>query len=43
MTAEELAACRVAEDPAFPVLTEGYVVTFVAFYKRGFSVVTSHS
>jgi hypothetical protein len=26
----------VPEDPAFPVPTEGYVVSFVAFYKRGF-------
>jgi hypothetical protein len=32
MMAMKLAACRVPEDPAFPVLAEGYVVTFVAFY-----------
>jgi hypothetical protein len=26
------------EDPAFPVPAEGYMVTFVAFYERGFGV-----
>jgi hypothetical protein len=29
-------ACCVIEDPAFPIPTEGYVVSFVAFYERGF-------
>jgi hypothetical protein len=33
MTAMELAAWRVPKDPVFPVHTEGYVVTFVAFYE----------
>jgi hypothetical protein len=33
MTATEPATCRVPEDPAFPAPTEGYVVTFVAFYE----------
>jgi hypothetical protein len=36
MMAMELVACLVPEDPAFPAPVEGYVVTFVAFYKRGF-------
>jgi hypothetical protein len=30
-------AFRLLEDPAFPAPVEGYVVSFVAFYKRGFS------
>jgi hypothetical protein len=34
MTAAELKTCRVLEDPAFPTPTEGYMVYFVAFYKR---------
>jgi hypothetical protein len=36
--AEELTACRMPEEPMFPTLAEGYVVAFVAFYERGFSV-----
>jgi hypothetical protein len=36
MTVSELEACRVPEDPAFPTTTEGYVVSFVAFYERRF-------
>jgi hypothetical protein len=31
MTAMDLVACHVSKDPAFPVPTKGYVVTFVAF------------
>jgi hypothetical protein len=38
MTAVELTACRVPEDPAFPTPTEGYVVSFVAFYERRFGM-----
>jgi hypothetical protein len=38
MTAMELVACRVPEDPVFPSLVYGYVVTFLAFYERGFGV-----
>jgi hypothetical protein len=38
MTAMELATYRVPEDLMFPVTMEGYVVTFVAFYERGFGV-----
>jgi hypothetical protein len=37
----ELATCRVPEDPASPVLVEGYVVACAAFYERGFDV-SSH-
>jgi hypothetical protein len=40
MTASELVTCRVPEDPMFPHPTDGYVVTFVAFYEQGFSVST---
>jgi hypothetical protein len=36
MTVAELMACRVLEDPVFPEPAEGYVVSFVAFYERGF-------
>jgi hypothetical protein len=36
MTAMELAASRVLEDPAFPAPAEGYMVYFVAFYEWGF-------
>jgi hypothetical protein len=32
MTAAELVACRVPEDPAFLAPAEGYVVSFMAFY-----------
>jgi hypothetical protein len=38
MTAMELTAYHVHEDPAFPIPAEGCVVAFVAFYERGFSV-----
>jgi hypothetical protein len=38
MTVAELATCRVPEDLTSPVPVEGYVVTFVAFYERGFEV-----
>jgi hypothetical protein len=30
------AACRVLEDPALPAPAKGYMVSFVAFYERGF-------
>jgi hypothetical protein len=36
MAVVELGACRVPEDPASPAPAEGYVVSFVAFYERGF-------
>jgi hypothetical protein len=32
----ELTACHVLEDPALPTPTGGYVVSFMAFYERGF-------
>jgi hypothetical protein len=35
MTAMELTACRVLEDPIFSALVEGYVVSFMEFYERG--------
>jgi hypothetical protein len=38
MMAAELVACHVLENPAFPAPAEGYMVTFVAFYEREFSV-----
>jgi hypothetical protein len=38
MAAAELEACRVPEDPAFPAPVEGYVVSFVTFYERGFGM-----
>jgi hypothetical protein len=38
MLAVELEACRVPEDPMFPAPTEGYVVSFAAFYEQGFGV-----
>jgi hypothetical protein len=37
MTVMELAACRILGNPALLAPTDGYVVTFVAFYKRGFN------
>jgi hypothetical protein len=37
----DLMACRVLEDPVFLMPAEGYVVSFVAIYKRGFST-SSH-
>jgi hypothetical protein len=36
MAVVELEACRVPEDPTFPAPVEGYVVSFVSFYERGF-------
>jgi hypothetical protein len=33
MMAMEFMACCVAEDPTFPALVDGYVVTFMAFYQ----------
>jgi hypothetical protein len=36
MIVVELTACRVPQDPAFPVPAEGYMVCFVAFYEQGF-------
>jgi hypothetical protein len=38
MIVVELTACRVLEDPTLPVPAEGYVVSFVAFYYRGFNM-----
>jgi hypothetical protein len=38
MTETELAACHVPEDLTSLAPMDGYVVTFVAFYERGFSV-----
>jgi hypothetical protein len=38
MTEAKLAACLVPEDPAFPMSAEGYVVSFVAFYKQRFGM-----
>jgi hypothetical protein len=36
MATAKLEACHVLEDPVFPTPTEGYVVSFMAFYERGF-------
>jgi hypothetical protein len=36
MTVAELEVCRVLEDPTFSVPTEGYMMSFMAFYERGF-------
>jgi hypothetical protein len=30
-------ACRVPEDPTFPMPAEGYVVSFLAFYELGYT------
>jgi hypothetical protein len=38
MTATELATYRIPKDPTSPALVEGYVVSFMAFYERGFRV-----
>jgi hypothetical protein len=40
MTAAKLMICRVPDDPAFPVPAEGYMVSFVAFYERGFGILS---
>jgi hypothetical protein len=37
MAAVELEACRVLEVLAFLTPADGYVVSFVAFYERGFN------
>jgi hypothetical protein len=36
MAAAEHEACLLLEDPMFPAPVEGYMVSFVSFYKRGF-------
>jgi hypothetical protein len=36
MMVVELVVCHVPDDPAFPAPTEGYSVSFMAFYERGF-------
>jgi hypothetical protein len=36
MVAAKLEACQVPKDPTFPASVEGYVVSFMAFYERGF-------
>jgi hypothetical protein len=36
MAMAELEACRVLEDPVSPTPAKEYVVSFVAFYERGF-------
>jgi hypothetical protein len=38
MTAVELATYRVLENPVFPAPMDGYVLSFGAFYERGFSM-----
>jgi hypothetical protein len=38
MTAAELTTYRIPEDPISPASVEGYVVSFMAFYERGFGV-----
>jgi hypothetical protein len=38
MAAAELEACQVLKDPALPASTKGNVVSFMAFYERGFDV-----
>jgi hypothetical protein len=38
MLAAELEAYRVLEDPTSPAPAEGYMVSFMTFYERGFSV-----
>jgi hypothetical protein len=35
-----MVTCRVAEDPVFLVPAKGYVVSFMAFYERGFSTLS---
>jgi hypothetical protein len=37
----ELVTCCMPENPVSPMSTEGYVVSFVAFYEQGFGV-SSH-
>jgi hypothetical protein len=38
MEVAELEACHVQEDHAFPAPTEGYMVSIVVFYERGFGM-----
>jgi hypothetical protein len=38
MAVTDLEACRVPEDPAFRAPTEGYMVSFVVIYERGFGM-----
>jgi hypothetical protein len=38
VSAAELKACRAPKDPALPAPAEGYVLSFTAFYERGFSM-----
>jgi hypothetical protein len=38
MTAVELMTCHMPEDPMSPIPVERCVVSFVAFYERGFGV-----
>jgi hypothetical protein len=38
MAAAELEASQVLKDPALPTSTKGNVVSFMAFYERGFDV-----
>jgi hypothetical protein len=36
MTVVELIVCHTPEDPTFPMPAEAYMVSFMAFYERGF-------
>jgi hypothetical protein len=38
MATAELKAYQVPEDPTFPMLVDGYMVPFMAFYERGFGM-----
>jgi hypothetical protein len=38
MAAVELEACRVPEDPVFPMPAGGYVVSFTTSYEQRFGV-----
>jgi hypothetical protein len=38
MTTTKLRSCSVPKDPTFPAPVEGYVVSLVVFYKRGFGM-----
>jgi hypothetical protein len=38
MMVAELTVCRVPKDPTFPAAVEGYLVSFMAFYERGFGM-----
>jgi hypothetical protein len=40
MMMAELMICHVPEDPASLAPTEGYIVSFVAFYEWGFSMLS---